>query len=148
MGFLLKIWTKPGASQQMESHESIESITGKGLSGCVGGKSKTRQVTVLSLKAWNEAQKTIGQQLDPINRRANFLVDEIDLENTKGMILLVGDLKIEITGETKPCVQMEKLHEGLREALKSHWRGGVTGKVLNSCCVNLGDQVKVIDPGQ
>ena len=85
MGYLLKIWTKPGASQQMESHESIESITGKGLSGCVGGKSKTRQVTVLSLKAWNEAQKTIGQQLDPINRRANFLVDEIDLENTKGM---------------------------------------------------------------
>ena len=145
MTYLLKIWTKSGRKHHMDSHESIESITGKGLAGCVGGKSKNRQITVLSLKAWSEAQEEIGQQLGPVNRRANFLVDEIDLENSKGKILLVGDLKIEITGETKPCAQMDKLHQGLREALKPHWRGGVTGKILNSCRVTVGDQVNIFD---
>ena len=145
MAYLLKIWTKSGTKHYMDSHESIESITGKGLAGCVGVKSKNRQITVLSLKAWSKAQEEIDQQLGPVNRRANFLVDEIDLENSKGKILLVGDLKIEITGETKPCAQMDKLHQGLREALKPHWRGGVTGKILNSCRVTVGDQVNIFD---
>ena len=44
----------------MRSHESIECIFEKGLQGCAGGKSKHRQVTILSLAAWNEAQEELG----------------------------------------------------------------------------------------
>jgi MOSC domain-containing protein YiiM len=140
---LLKIWTKPGKKQQMRSHESIECIVGKGLEGCAGGKSKHRQVTILSLAAWNEAQEETGQQLDPASRRANLLVDQIDFEDSKGKILTIGDLEIEITGETKPCAYMDELHEGLRDAMKPHWRGGATGKILNSCRITIGDSATI-----
>jgi len=34
---------------------------------------------------------------------------------------------------------MEELHEGLRNAMKPKWRGGATGKVLNSCTIKIGD---------
>ena len=123
----------------MVSHKSIECIRGEGLQGCVGGEADHRQVTILSLAAWNEAQHEIGEQMDPIHRRANLLVDEIDFENSKEKILVIGDLTIELTGETKPCAQMEELHEGLRTAMKPKWRGGATGKVLNSCTITIGD---------
>ena len=139
MAQLLNIWTKPAKGGQMVSHESIECITGEGLQGCVGGKADHRQVTILSLAAWNEAQQEIGEQMEPIYRRANLLVDDIDFENSKEKILVIGDLTIELTGETKPCAQMEELHEGLRTAMKPNWRGGATGKVLNSCTITIGD---------
>ena len=141
MAQLLKIWTKPAKRKQMRSHESIECIFEKGLQGCAGGKSKHRQVTILSLAAWNEAQEEIEQRLDPSSRRANLLVDELNFEDSKGKILTIGDLEIEITGETKPCAYMDELHEGLRAAMKPHWRGGATGKVLNSCTISIGDSV-------
>ena len=102
-------------------------------------KANHRQVTILSLAAWNEAQQEIGEQMDPIYRRANLLVDDISFENTKEKILVIGDLTIELTGETKPCAQMEELHTGLRTAMKPKWRGGATGKVLNSCTITIGD---------
>ena len=139
MAQLLNIWTKPAKGEQMVSHESIECIMGEGLQGCVGGKANHRQVTILSLAAWNEAQQEIGEQMDPIYRRANLLVDDINFENTKKKILVIGDLTIELTGETKPCAQMEELHTGLRTAMKPKWRGGATGKVLNSCTITIGD---------
>ena len=139
MAQLLNIWTKPAKGGQMVSHDSIECITGEGLQGCVGGKADHRQVTILSLAAWNEAQQEIGEQMEPIYRRANLLVDDIDFENSKEKILVIGDLTIELTGETKPCAQMEELHEGLRTAMKPKWRGGATGKVLNSCTITIGD---------
>ena len=139
MAQLLNIWTKPAKGEQMVSHESIECLIGEGLQGCVGGKADHRQVTILSLAAWNEAQQEIGEQMDPIHRRANLLVDDIDFENSKEKILVIGDLTIELTGETKPCAQMEELHDGLRNAMKPKWRGGATGKVLNSCTIKIGD---------
>ena len=139
MAQLLNIWTKPAKGEQMTSHQSIECIMGEGLNGCAGGKAEHRQVTILSLAAWNDAQQEIGEQMDPIYRRANLLVDDIDFENTKEKILTIGDLKIELTGETKPCALMDELHEGLRNAMKPKWRGGATGKVLNSCTIKIGD---------
>ena len=143
MAQLLNIWTKPAKGERMVSHESIECLTGEGLQGCVGGKTDHRQVTILSLAAWNEAQQEIGEQMDPIYRRANLLVDDIDFENSKEKILVIGDLTIELTGETKPCAQMEELHEGLRNAMKPKWRGGATGKVLNSCTIKIGDSASL-----
>ena len=89
MAQLLNIWTKPAKGGQMVSHESIECIMGEGLQGCVGGKANHRQVTILSLAAWNEAQQEIGEQMDPIYRRANLLVDDINFENTKEKILVM-----------------------------------------------------------
>ena len=54
----------------------------------------------------------------------------------------VSKLKIEVTGETVPCRLMNEVSEGLRDALKPEWRGGITGAVINNCSVKKGDSVE------
>ncbi len=47
-----------------------------------------------------------------------------------------------MTGETVPCRLMNEVSEGLRDALKPEWRGGITGAVINNCSVKKGDSVE------
>ena len=117
----------------------LNALRGKDFKGVSVEKLTTGKLPFFLWLHGNEAQQEIGEQMDPIYRRANLLVDDIDFENSKEKILVIGDLTIELTGETKPCAQMEELHEGLRNAMKPKWRGGATGKVLNSCTIKIGD---------
>ena len=113
---------------------------GAGLEGNLnqGGR---RQVTVLSLEAWELVQEQLALPLDPRLRRANLLVRGIDLEASRGRILVIGSAALLIRGETKPCNLMERACPGLREALAPHWRGGAFGEVIRGGEVSLGDTV-------
>ena len=79
--------------------------------------------------------------MDPALRRANLLVAGVDLAGTIGRVLRIGDLRLEITGETKPCHQMDDAVDGLRAALEPDWRGGAHGVVLSDATVRMGDPV-------
>jgi MOSC domain-containing protein YiiM len=69
------------------------------------------------------------------------MVKGVELRETVGRILSIGDLKVKISGETKPCKIMDEACEGLMEALNTKWRGGVFGCVLNDASVKVGDDV-------
>jgi MOSC domain-containing protein YiiM len=75
------------------------------------------------------------------NLSDTFFVNGVKLEESIGKILQIGELRIEVTGETAPCKLMDEVSEGLRDALKPEWRGGVTGIVINNCSVKRGDSV-------
>jgi MOSC domain-containing protein YiiM len=75
------------------------------------------------------------------DRRANLLIEGLQLEETTGRLLRVGDLLLEVTGETKPCDRMEEAAPGLRGALSSDWRGGVTCRVVEGGSISVGDIV-------
>ena len=98
-------------------------------------------IAALAAEAWADAEATLGMSVDPALRRANLLVDGLDLAGTTGRVLRVGDLRLEITGETKPCHQMDAAVDGLRDALGPDWRGGVHGVVLGDATVRVGDPV-------
>ena len=112
-----------------------------GVEGDFGGKPGRRQVTVLSTEAWHEACSDLGTDLSWLLRRANLLVRGPGLARTVGALLRIGDVVLEITGETTPCRRMDEQHPGLQKALEPDWRGGVCCKVRTAGTVRVGDCV-------
>lgn len=117
----------------------------KGVENDYRGKPSARQVTIMSHKVWQEVNSELAMALLWTTRRANLLVDELDLENTKGKIITIGDVELLITQETDPCERMQQVADGLFEALKVHWRGGVCCRVVREGRVELGDEVLLSD---
>ena len=124
----------------MTAVDEAKVLADQGFDGGVR-EASTRQVTVLAAEAWADAEATVGMSVDPALRRANLLVAGVDLTGTTGRVLRVGDLRLEITGETKPCHQMDTAMDGLRAALEPEWRGGAHGVVLGDANVRVGDPV-------
>ena len=140
MGTLQGIWVKEAHGEPMIAVDEAKALAGQGFDGGVG-EASTRQVTVLTAEAWADVETTLGMSVDPALRRANLLVAGLDLTGTTGRVLRVGDLRLEITGETKPCHQMDTAVDGLRAALEPDWRGGAHGVVLSDATVRMGDPV-------
>ncbi len=140
MGTLRGIWVKEAHGEPMTAVDEAQALAGQGFDGGVG-EASTRQVTVLAAEAWADVEATLGMSVDPALRRANLLVAGLDLAGATGRVLRVGDLRLEITGETKPCHQMDFAVDGLRAALEPDWRGGAHGVVLGDATVRMGDPV-------
>ena len=113
----------------------------------VFGRPGKRQVTVLSKIQWQQACHSIEADLPWTTRRANLLVDDLVFSSADvGKHLQIGELRLEITGETDPCKKMEIAHIGLEAALTPDWRGGVTCRVLNDAMIHLGDEITLVNP--
>ena len=100
-----------------------------------------RSVTLLSEAAWAETCAELGATLPWTTRRANFLVAGLDLASLVGHAILIGEVRVWIHGETKPCGLMDRQHLGLRAALKINGRGGVFGQVLTEGTIRISDRV-------
>lgn len=140
-GRLLAIWAKGARAEPMLPRGDGELIAGEGLRDSAVARGK-RQVTVLSSEAWRRAAAEAGEpEADPALRRANLLVSGVDLRETRGRTLAVGEARILIHGETKPCERMDAAATPLREALVPDWRGGAFGEVLRGGVIRVGDRV-------
>ena len=102
-------------------------------------KGKKRQVTLLAREDWDAAQAAAGAGLHWTTRRANLLVEGIELAHTTGRRIRVGTALLEVTAETDPCALMDKFLPGLRKALEPDWRGGISARVLEPGLIRLGD---------
>lgn len=140
-GSLLAIWSKGARGEPMIPGHEGELVAGKGLRGSAPARGK-RQVTLLSSEAWRKAAAEAGEpDADPALRRANLLVAGVDLRETRGRTLAVGDTRILIHGETKPCERMDAGARPLREALTPEWRAGAFGEVVRGGAIRIGDPV-------
>lgn len=101
-----------------------------------------RAITLLSREAWSDTCADLGADLPWKTRRANLLVAGIDLPSTIGKRVQIGEVRILVHGESKPCNLMDQQHAGLREALKPHGRGGVFGEILEGGTIRIGDAVR------
>ena len=139
-GKLLAIWARKEWGGEMRSLDEANLVESKGLTEDVsfGGR---RQVTIIEQEAWTAVMNELKSDLPPETRRANLLVSGINLEETRGRILIIGDCRLQITGETKPCAAMDEKLPGLRKALKPNWNGGAFGKVLVGGKIFVGDKV-------
>jgi len=140
-GRIEQLWSKRAHRGPMDSVREATLVAGQGMQGSVG-RSRRRQVTILSREAWDSATVALGRDPGPASRRANILVSGIELAHTRGRVLLVGSCRIEIGGELTPCERMDEAAPGLRNELQPDWRGGVFAQVLDGGIVRIGDPVK------
>src|SRR5690606_28393765 len=141
MGRLAGIARRERKRAPMEILERALVGTDAGVAGDWRGKPGPRQVTVLSASAWQDACRELGADLPWTLRRANLLVEGIDLRRTTGTVLAIGPVRLLITGEVDPCSRMDEQHRGLTEALRPEWRGGVSCTVLEGGPLAVGDAV-------
>ena len=142
-GRLLAIATKPKTRAPMLEHTALV-VGPRGLPGERAHPS-ARAVTVLAREAWAAVCRTLGATLPWTLRRANLLVEGVELAGSVGRRLHVGALVLEIGEETEPCRVMDAIHPGLRAALAPDWRGGVSCRVLTPAEVHLGAVVRLAD---
>jgi len=126
--------------------DAVLSVTA-GVAGDTRGKPGPRQVTVLSASAWVEACNIAGTDQPWLARRANILVDGLDLRFSTGRLLRLGDeIELLITGELEPCERMDQAAEGLRAALADDWRGGVSCQVRRGGTLTVGALAGLFQP--
>jgi MOSC domain-containing protein YiiM len=109
------------------------------------GKNK-RQITIMEIESWDAAVKELG--LDECilipwwKRRNNLLVSGFKLPREIGTVISIGEtLQVQVTGECDPCKRMDEVHGGLQKVLEPDWRGGITGIIIESGVISLGDTV-------
>lgn len=124
----------------MDPAPCAELVAGRGIVGNAnqGGR---RQVTVIEQEVWKRLMTSLGAALDPSTRRANLMVSGIRLKKSRGQILEIGDARLAILGETKPCERMEEALPGLKAAMYAEWRGGVFTSVAVGGRISVGDSV-------
>lgn len=138
-GHVLGIARRDARRGPMRLLEQATISTAAGIDGDTRGKPGQRQVTVVSASAWLEACNVANTDQPWLARRANLLVDGLDLRHCEGALLLLGeDIELLVTGELEPCERMDEAAPGLRLALADDWRGGVTCRVQKGGTLAVG----------
>ncbi len=128
----------------MRELESATAAVGAGLVEDVP-QSAERGLTLISARQWAEVVASLAAPLPWHTRRANLLIDAGGLGELIGRTCRLGEVRLVVTGETRPCGLMDKQWQGLRAALTPDFRGGVTARVERGGMLRRGDPLVVID---
>lgn len=138
MGRLEQIWIKRFRRGPMDAVAEALLEEGLGIAGNTnrGGK---RQVTLIEQEVWHQHMDRLQGDLDPSSRRANLMISGCVLRESRGRVLRIGECRIMIRGETKPCERMDEALAGLREVMFPEWGGGAFGEVITGGAIRVGD---------
>lgn len=125
----------------MDSAVRATLVAGRGIEGNAdqGGR---RQVTLMDLERWQELMDRLGAELEPSTRRANLVIDSLDLFDSRGKTLRIGSARLRVWGETRPCERMEEALPALKAAMRERWGGGAFGEVIEGGDIAVGDAVE------
>jgi len=123
----------------METVDEALVTAGARLDGDCRGREPGRRVTVISAEAWKDTCRDLGFEVPWTMRRANLEVGGIDLRDSVGARISIGDLVLEISEENPPYRVMDMQLPCLRKALTPEWRAGVACRVLGAGRIRVGD---------
>lgn len=140
-GRLEAIWIKRAHRGPMDPVAGATLVAGRGLVGNAD-QGRRRQVTLIEREVWDRLMRELGGAVPPSARRANLMISGLSLAGERNRVLRVGNCRIRVLGETRPCERMDEALQGLREAMKVGWGGGSFGEVLDDGQVALGAEVR------
>jgi MOSC domain-containing protein YiiM len=143
-GRLRGVAFRPTDGDPMTELQECHVVAGHGIDR-ENRKPGKREVTLLSSEAWADTCRDLGTDLPWHARRANFLIEGLDLGALLGRTISIGNVQVHIHGETKPCGIMDQTQDGLRLALVPECRGGVFGEVIIGGVVRVNDPIAVVD---
>ena len=138
---LHQIWIKRAHRGPMDASDRSTLVAGRGLAGNAdqGGR---RQVTLIDAARWRELMDTLHAELDTDARRANLVIEGLDLFKSRGRTLRIRAARLIVHGETRPCERMDEALPGLQHAMRERWGGGAFAEVLDSGEIAVGDPVE------
>ena len=140
MGNLEKIFIKRGKLAPMDEVHHTKMQAGKGILGNIE-QNGLRQITLMEKEKWEELMQYHKVELPFQTRRANLVISGINLKDTRRKILVIGECKIEVFGELKPCERMDKAVMGLQKSMYNNWKGGAFGKALIDGYIQVGNKI-------
>lgn len=143
MGRIEALWVKRMHGGPMDAVASVRLIEAVGIDGNADLRGK-RQVTIIDRARWDTLSAPLGD-VTYAARRANVMTSGIDLEQSRGRLLRLGECTIRVHGETRPCRLMEESHKGLQAAMDPNWGGGAFGAVVSGGAVLIGDEAAWVD---
>lgn len=132
------IWKKRVLRGPMDPVDEATFVSDRGIEGDANAGRRKRQVTIIEKEVFDRLRAELPD-VEPSMRRANVMVSGVRLEETRGQVVTLGDVRIRIFGETRPCERMDAQLPGLTEALDPKWFGGAYGVVLDDGVVRVGD---------
>jgi MOSC domain-containing protein YiiM len=141
MAVLHQIWIKRAHRGLMDPAVRATLIAGRGIVGNAdqGGR---RQVTLIDVERWHELMDRLGADLETSARRANLVLDSLDLFDSRGKTLRIGTARLHVLGETRPCERMEEALPGLQAAMRERWGGGAYAEIIEGGEISVGDAVE------
>ena len=143
MAVLHQIWVKRAHRGTMDAATRATLVAGRGIVGNADQRGR-RQVTIVDRERWHELMDLLGADLETSARRANLVIDSLDLFDSRGKTLRVGCTRLRILGETRPCERMEEALPGLEAAMRERWGGGVFAEVVEGGEISVGDAVSFV----
>ena len=146
VGQVIGLAVRTGVGAAMQELDSVKVVADGGVEGDVPAPTH-RGMTLLSSRQWQEVVEEVGVNYPWHTRRANVLVDCDSLSHLMEQTIQIGDVVVQVTGETDPCSVMEAIHPRLKEALTPEMRGGVYGRILQGGSIAIGATVNISEPG-
>jgi MOSC domain-containing protein YiiM len=137
-GTVRALFVKPEKDATPVSVASVEA-TPTGLDGDYHSRRMARRQILL-------ISGTVLSELDvePGAVDENVVVDDLDVMSlTEGQQLRLGEALVAVTIPCEPCVRMDRIRHGLKEALKG--RRGMFVRVVAPGAVRVGDPVVLFD---
>ncbi len=139
-GKLEAIWIKRAKRGPMDVRSSATMIAGRGLKGNAD-MGRKRQITIIEKEVWAAHMAALDGSIDPASRRANLMVSGFPLADSRKKIMRIGNCRIRIWGETKPCERMDEALPGLQGIMRPDWGGGAFGLALDDGDIHVGDTI-------
>ena len=143
IGRVVALAIKREKGTPLEEVDAVE-VSEEGISGNIPQKDY-RRITLINKGDWEAAQADIEGDRPWQTRRANILVEGLNMAELLNREIAIGPVRLLINGETKPCGLMDELQPGLRQALTPDCRGGVYGSVLEGGTISTDETIELLE---